>query len=229
MSAAAIPYQREAVDFPPNTPVLVSLKYGQGKIISTRNGERVMFTLADERVMFLDLGPAQKINELGVNVRETFFLKKQWSGKKGERVEWVCWLSPETEKARAIAEARKDGSDPDLVGKLQDSIHQAQGRFGSQPDGTFAVPRIDSARASVSAPAQAPSETRKDSTPNSNPVGHLQGWAQFLLSETTALLDVYAAAVRYSSEKHGNLVKPEDVRALMTTAFIQTRKGPMVA
>ena len=45
-------------------------------------------------------------------------------------------------------------------------------------------------------------------------------WAAFLLSQTEALTDVFAAALDYASKCHGNHIKPEDVRALMTTAFI---------
>ena len=53
----------------------------------------------------------------------------------------------------------------------------------------------------------------------------LPRWAQTLAMQTRHLVDVYAGLVAYSSEKHGNLVKPEDVRALMTTAFINLSKG----
>lgn len=45
-------------------------------------------------------------------------------------------------------------------------------------------------------------------------------WAQTLLTQTNALADVYAAALAHASSTHGNAIKPEDIRALMTTAFI---------
>ena len=52
-------------------------------------------------------------------------------------------------------------------------------------------------------------------------------WAQALLSHTNALVDVYAAALSNASTKHGNQVKPEDVRSLLVTVFIQrSRSGP---
>jgi hypothetical protein len=44
---------RDVVEFPPNAPVTVALKYSQGRVISGQYGERVMFTLTDGRVMFL--------------------------------------------------------------------------------------------------------------------------------------------------------------------------------
>ena len=51
------------------------------------------------------------------------------------------------------------------------------------------------------------------------------GWQQTLLNQTQALTDVYAAALAYASERHGNAVKPEDIRNMMTTAFIGLQKG----
>ena len=89
--------KREVVKFLPNVPVEVSLKFaGQGTITSTRFGERVLYTLTDDRVMFLDLGVAQKLNELGVNVREKFFICRPGKGRA-----WMVWLSPESEITRA--------------------------------------------------------------------------------------------------------------------------------
>ncbi len=45
-----------------------------------------------------------------------------------------------------------------------------------------------------------------------------------LVLETNALVDSYAAALKAASEKHGNAVKPEDVRALLVTAYINASK-----
>jgi hypothetical protein len=49
-------------------------------------------------------------------------------------------------------------------------------------------------------------------------------WAQSLLEQANALVDVYAAALNSASTKHGNQVKPEDVRSLLVTVFIQRSK-----
>src|ERR1017187_4063596 len=96
--------QREVVKFTPNEPVEVALKFAMpGKVVSTRNGERVLYTLADERVMFLDLGVARKIDDLGVNVREKFFVCRPAGGKTD--AEWTVWRSPEPEKAHAAVES----------------------------------------------------------------------------------------------------------------------------
>jgi hypothetical protein len=46
-----------------------------------------------------------------------------------------------------------------------------------------------------------------------------------LANQTRQLIDVYAGALAYAGEKHGNAVKPEDVRAMMTTLFINMSKN----
>ena len=48
MSAA---FMRETVEFEPNKPLEVALKFAQGKVVDTRTGPRVMFSPVDGRVM----------------------------------------------------------------------------------------------------------------------------------------------------------------------------------
>jgi hypothetical protein len=47
MATASPRTAREVVDFPPNTPITVALKYGQSKTVSSQYGERIMYSLAD--------------------------------------------------------------------------------------------------------------------------------------------------------------------------------------
>jgi hypothetical protein len=44
------------------------------------------------------------------------------------------------------------------------------------------------------------------------------------LLQTNALTDVYAEALQHAG-KHGNHIRPDDVRALLTTAFINLSNG----
>jgi hypothetical protein len=53
----------------------------------------------------------------------------------------------------------------------------------------------------------------------------LPRWAQSLESQTRHLCDVYANLVNYASAKHGNTLRPEDIRSMMTTVFINLSKG----
>src|ERR1019366_2195685 len=79
---------RDVVDFPPNAPVTVALKYSQGRTISGQYGERVMFTLTDGRVMFLAPEVAGRIESLGINVRESFTITRGSASQNGVPVTW---------------------------------------------------------------------------------------------------------------------------------------------
>jgi hypothetical protein len=230
--------QREVVKFVPGVPVEVALKYAMpGKVVSTRNGERVLFTLADNRVMFLDLDVARKVEDLGVNVREKFFVCMPPGGKKD--AEWNVWRSPDTEKAAVEAAPQPESAwaeESSLEHKLPESIELVkQGKLGELGNGTFAVP----AGASAGTPAPVESGTSNGHQNTNNANGSTNGkqvngapkhpqsppvWAQSLLEQANALVDVYAAALSSASTKHGNQVKPEDVRSLLVTVFIQRSK-----
>jgi hypothetical protein len=125
---------------------------------------------------------------------------------------------------------------------------KAVGAPGEQPNGTFVVP-VESvqpeAATKVAAPAVAahanvqpqsngPIASNGNSNGRAASNGHAAselsqvhlGWAQFLIAQTNALVDSYAAALSYASSRHGNTVKADDVRALLTTAYIaQTKNG----
>ena len=79
---------RDVVEFPPNAPVTVALKYSQGRTISGQYGERVMFTLSDGRVMFLAPEVAGRIESLGINVHESFTITRRGSAENGVPVTW---------------------------------------------------------------------------------------------------------------------------------------------
>jgi hypothetical protein len=106
MAAQSNRVPREVVDFPANVPVTVALKYAQGKTISTMHGERMMFSLPDGRVMFLDLEVASQIVTLGINVHESFTITRKWDGQQGSPVSWeVARLAGEPPKGTLVVPA----------------------------------------------------------------------------------------------------------------------------
>src|ERR1022692_1655857 len=133
--------QREVVKFTPNVPIEVALKFAlPGKVISTKGGERVLYTLADDRVMFLDLNVARQIEDLGLNVREKFFVCKPSTTKKD--APWKVWRSPDEEKAHApvTPEPPLEAETP-LEQKLRESIElSSKVKWGEVGNGTFVVP-----------------------------------------------------------------------------------------
>ena len=61
----------------------------------------MLFTLTDNRVMFLDPDVAGKIAQAGINVRENFTLTQRWDGQKG---------SPRTWEVERVSGEQSDGT-----------------------------------------------------------------------------------------------------------------------
>lgn len=167
---------REVVDFPPNIPVPVALKYAQGKTISNQYGDRILYTLADNRVMFLDLDVASQIEAMGINVRESFTITRS-TGQKGAPVRWDI--------ARVA---------------------------GEQPNGTLVLPGLV---------PPTPKPPASAATPN-GAVPRKQGNA--LVDETNALVDSFAQVLDRSLNLYQGRIKPDEVKALLITAYIQRQK-----
>ena len=111
---------------------------------------------------------------------------------------------------------------------------------GEQPDGTFAVAASGNGANGSHPPAPFAAAPEKSTQPlvhfdnntNGNANGHAappatplahSGWAASLRDQTQALIDVYADCLRYSA-RHEGLIKSEDVRSLLLSAFINVSK-----
>jgi hypothetical protein len=187
---------------------------------------------------------ARKIESLELRVAEPFLICKRWNGQKSQPVRWDVWRAAEGEQVRAAEEMTVETP---LEAELKASIAYVNSQKKQSGDGTLTVaaPPVDAGTANV---AGAKTEPPRCSSPKTERPGNgkilasgkisekedtirqrlqiQKGWAEFLLFQTDALIDVFAAALGHAGEKHGNAVKPEDVRALMTTAFINlSQKG----
>ena len=123
---------------------------------------------------------------------------------------------------------------------------------GEQPDGTFVVPAVAAPNGNGAnggkppAPPAAIASQPHDEHPNGNaPVvgnangtnGHgavppvednlllRTGWAGAIREHTTTLIDLYAQMMQYAAGRHNGLVKPDDVRSLLLSAYINVSKG----
>jgi len=173
---------RDVVDFPPNAPVTVALKYAQGRTISGAYGERVMYTLTDGRVMFLVPEVAERIESLGINVRESFTITRG-SSQNGAPASWDI--------ARVA---------------------------GEQPNGTLVLP----APASATPKPPASAATPDGGIPRKPPVSAL-------VDEANALVDSFAQVLERSLTLYQGRIKPEEVKALLISAYIQRQKLSSVA
>lgn len=79
--------QREVIEFPANTPVELSLQYSTAKLFSNEHGDRAMFSLTNNRVMFLDLEVAKQIEAASLQAKERFTLTRKENGSR-EKSTW---------------------------------------------------------------------------------------------------------------------------------------------
>jgi hypothetical protein len=202
----------QKIKFQTNIPVEAALKFAEGKLCDSQFGDpQYMFTTVDDRVFFVAEKVAQKIHGLRLKPEEPFEIIKAEKdyGNNRKGIEW---------------QVNRVGFVP-----------------GEQPDGTFAVPTQPVA--GVTAPATVtPGLTERlkqqvntgngTKAVNGNGNGHvapeepssLVPWAAFLLQQTKQVIDVYALACQYANTQHGSIVRTDDVRAIMTTAFINLSK-----
>jgi hypothetical protein len=92
---------------------------------------------------------------------------------------------------------------------------------GEEPDGTVAAQKPTELERQLAESIKLV-EARKQAQPATEAQPK---WAQVLSAQTRYLVDVYAELVNYASGRHGNAVKPDDIRAMMTTVFINLSKG----
>ncbi|MGA8579453.1 MAG: hypothetical protein WB579_12285, partial [Bryobacteraceae bacterium] len=80
---------KEVVKFPINTPVEVTLQSEEGKHVEGRYGDQVMYSLLDNRVMYVPLYVEQRFQELAIGAGEPLLLcKKQVKDGDRNRTEW---------------------------------------------------------------------------------------------------------------------------------------------
>jgi hypothetical protein len=111
--------QRETVEFDPNVVQRIALKYQTGRVVAGRNGARVMFTTADDRVFFLDQDVAQMINDLRLKAGAPFTVCRKQAGnatswevlKLGEQKDGTFVVQAETARLDAQIQKQKAGAD----------------------------------------------------------------------------------------------------------------------
>jgi len=80
---------RERIAFQANVPVTAALAYADGLQVEGLFGDQIMYTLADERVMYIPPVVRSKLVELGIQPGEMFTICKA-ERKQGNRrfIEW---------------------------------------------------------------------------------------------------------------------------------------------
>ena len=110
----------EGVKFPINTPVEVTLQFEAGKRVEGRYGEQVMFSLLDNRVMYVPPYVAQRFQDLAIGAREPLLLcKTQVKDGNRNRIEWNVRRAPQQPFASSNGTAAADAVVADTMMDLQ--------------------------------------------------------------------------------------------------------------
>ena len=229
----------EKIKFQTNLPVELALQFLQGKPVDSQfGGVQHLFSTTDNRVFFVSemVGNiiADQLKKLGVQKGEPIEICKAevTQGRGRKSIQWIV------KKVGAAPGEQPDGTfavqtapaAPESA--LERQLRQSIDTVRNGKPGTSAVTPAPGTAAAPN--SEQPINNGNGSKPNGNGEAHNgrppehnihQGWAQVLLGQTNALIDVYAAALNYAGTKHGNAVKPEDVKTLLTTAFINLSKG----
>src|SRR2546422_11683081 len=103
---------QEVVKFEINTPVEVTLRVEEGKRVEGRYGDQVMYSLLDNRVMYVPPYVEQRFQELAIGAGEPLLLCKQ-KVKDGDRnrTEWSVRRAPwQTQASANRAQERQAGA-----------------------------------------------------------------------------------------------------------------------
>jgi len=228
----------EKIQFQTNLPVELALQYLEGKPVDSQfGGVQHLFSTIDSRVFFVSemVGGiiADQLKKLGVQKGEAIEICKAevTQGRGRKSIQWIVKkvgsaLGEQPDGTFAL-QAAPAGPESALERQLRQSIATVR-------NGKPGTDARTSAPGSVAAPiSEQPHVKGNGSRPkgigeanNGHPpqLDIRQRWEQVLLSQTNSLIDVYAATLNYAGTKHGEAVKPDDVKALLITAFINLAK-----
>jgi hypothetical protein len=125
---------KEVVRFAIDTPVEVALRFETGKHVEGRYGDQVMYSLLDNRVMYVPPYVEQRIQELAVAAGEPLQLCKQ-AKIDGNRkwVEWSVRRAPQQPRSSGNVTA---AADPVPSGAQNHANGNTSGEANDQADGS---------------------------------------------------------------------------------------------
>lgn len=233
----------DIIKFDFNVPVEVALRFTEPRIFPSSfagGDDRHMYSTTDGRVMYVTPLTSARIAALQLAKGECFWICKRKAGRLTEfavaREGMSASPMPTPTAPRPAAPFKTnlpervyyspqtaDGPapSPTLEEQLSASIDMVNRRrkaatVGELGDGTLAVMAAPRPAVQASAPARPAAAERMAPA--------VAEFSARLVIETNALVDVYAAALKTASERHGNSVKPDDVRSFVVTAYINATK-----
>lgn len=213
--------KREKVEFPPNQPVRLALKYAQPKIGQSPSGDDyALYTTVDDRVMFLDCEVARQISQLGIRPSQPFNIMLRWSGKRADPKIYQVWLDPQNAPAPPSYGPQGDGTfavpsapptpETDMERQLRESIALAGYRKTHPVNGNGAN-GLHSAAPQSGANQTTTSQAHHTPDPNT--------WAGQIFLRAQANIEVYMDLVGWAQNQYPGITKNE-IRAWAMNAVI---------
>jgi hypothetical protein len=236
MAANGTQALREKVLFPPNQPVRLALKYAQPKIGKSPSGDDyALFTTTDNKVFFLDCDEARVITGAGILPGQDIDVTMRWSGKRGDpKIYGVSLPSgtaaygaqPNGTFAVPSTQHPAPSTQPEtkLEWELRTSLElqdlKRKLALAEQEKRAAAAPREQPATAPVVHSqinsGQPRNVAAKDHNTPMQAVNHL----------AKELVGIYVDVLTWAREEYGtDTARPEDIRAMVLSAFINTQKG----
>src|ERR1700687_5918559 len=111
---------KEVVKFLINTPVEITLQSEAGTRVKGRYGEQVMYSLLDNRVMYVPPYVEQRFQELAIGAGEPLLLcKKEVKEGNRNRIEWSVKRAPQQPHTSANGTVAADSGATDQATGLQ--------------------------------------------------------------------------------------------------------------
>lgn len=221
----------DKITFATNKPQELALQFLEPKLVpSNFGGNQAMFSTTDSRVFFVSEAVgniiAGQLRDLAVQKGAPVEICKCEvdAGKGRKTIRWtVAQVGPavgaQPNGTFAVpAGPAMASTETDLERKLRESLERAKAGTGAL------TPAPASAASQQPLASNQPNGSSKPNGVNGRASEIAIGWAPYLLQQANALIDVCAAALTHSG-KYGAAVKPDDVRSIVLSCFINVTKG----
>jgi hypothetical protein len=188
------------IRFEINVPQTVRLARLEGRTVESKFGGNQILFMAEEGAFYVSEKAgailAEQFTKLGVKPGEPVEITRAEIGRGPERrTQWIVTASVPAEDAVLSVPKLPPAAAPEPPSELEQQL-------------AASIRAVEQRKQAQQAPAatQAPA------------------WASFLVTQSNALIDAYAAVLKHSA-RHEGLVKGDDVRSIFLSAFINVSKS----
>jgi hypothetical protein len=186
--------------------VPLELTYSYAEPVQGQFGDQVRYTLVDGRYFYADLAVANKVQALGIGPGQPFILLKR---KDGKSVVWQILPSAGAATPAPATESHPQVHRNGAVGSYAQNSRNGHGELAVP-----VLPGINGNDVGGTPPGPAAANAPEHSD-----------LAVLVREHSQMLMHVFAQLVPWAASEFHGTVKSEDVRALMTSAYINITKG----